>query len=91
MHFRESVARPAADPGQWNSGFREEYREKEERARQASRKLYGSPRARDGRRVRRIYTDERRDVPETIVLPETPHVWSSVAIPRLIRDSGTGA
>ena len=42
-------------------------------------------------RVSRIYTDERRDVPgPTVALPETPHLWSSVVIRRLIRDSGTG-
>ena len=39
----------------------------------------------------RIYTDERRDVPgPTVALPETPHLWPSVVIRRLIRDSGIG-
>ena len=36
--------------------------------------------------------DERRDVPgPTVALPETTHLWPSVVIRRLIRDSGTGA
>ena len=43
-------------------------------------------------RVSRIYTNDRRDVPGPIVArPETPHLWSSIVIRRLIRDSGTGA